>query len=38
MMTQNRAGSNHKAREQLGWRPAYASWRQGFADVIASGA
>ncbi len=26
-----------KAREALGWRPAYASWRQGFADVIASG-
>lgn len=35
MMTENRAGSNRKAREALGWRPAYASWRQGFAEVIA---
>jgi 2-alkyl-3-oxoalkanoate reductase len=35
MMTENRAGSNRKAKEALGWRPAYASWRQGFAEVIA---
>jgi nucleoside-diphosphate-sugar epimerase len=35
MMTENRAGSNRKAREALGWRPAYASWRQGFAEVVA---
>ena len=38
MMTESRAGSNAKARQALGWRPAYASWRQGFAEVIASGA
>ncbi len=37
MMTQTRAGSNAKARQALGWRPVYASWRKGFADVIASG-
>ena len=37
MMTESRAGSNAKARQALGWRPAYASWRKGFADVIASG-
>ena len=33
MMTQVRAGSNAKARDELGWRPAYASWREGFAMV-----
>jgi nucleoside-diphosphate-sugar epimerase len=33
MMTQVRAGSNAKAKEELGWRPAYASWREGFAMV-----
>jgi nucleoside-diphosphate-sugar epimerase len=38
MMTESRAGSNAKARQALGWRPAYASWRQGFAEVIASDA
>jgi 2-alkyl-3-oxoalkanoate reductase len=37
MMTESRAGSNAKARQALGWRPAYASWRQGFPAVIASG-
>ena len=37
MMTESRAGSNAKARQALRWRPAYASWRKGFADVIASG-
>ncbi len=33
MMTENRAGSNAKARSELRWRPAHASWRQGFAEV-----
>jgi hypothetical protein len=33
MMTEVRAGSNAKAREELGWRPAYSSWREGFAMV-----
>ena len=33
MMTQVWAGSNAKAREELGWRPAYSSWREGFAMV-----
>ncbi len=37
MMTRSRAGSNLKAKEALGWRPVFASWRQGFAEVIASG-
>jgi nucleoside-diphosphate-sugar epimerase len=35
MMTQSRAGSNAKAKRELGWRPAHASWRQGFAEVVA---
>ena len=34
MMTQQRAGSNAKAKHELGWQPAHTSWRQGFADVI----
>jgi nucleoside-diphosphate-sugar epimerase len=33
MMTEVRAGSNAKAKEELGWRPAYSSWREGFAMV-----
>ena len=32
LMTESRAGSNAKARRELGWRPAHASWRQGFAE------
>ena len=35
MMTQARAGSNAKARRELGWQPAHASWRQGFAEIVA---
>ena len=34
MMTQVRAGSNDKAKRELGWRPAHPSWRAGFADVV----
>jgi 2-alkyl-3-oxoalkanoate reductase len=30
LMTETRGASNGKAREQLGWRPAYPSWRDGF--------
>jgi len=33
MMTEVRAGSNAKAKDELGWRPAYTSWREGFAMV-----
>jgi nucleoside-diphosphate-sugar epimerase len=35
MMTEVRAGSNQKAKRALGWRPAHASWRQGFAEIVA---
>ena len=31
MMTEIRGASNAKAKRELGWRPAHASWRQGFA-------
>jgi nucleoside-diphosphate-sugar epimerase len=34
MMTQARAGSNAKAKRELGWQPAHPSWRQGFAETI----
>lgn len=33
MMTESRAGSNAKAKRELGWRPRYPSWRQGFAAI-----
>jgi nucleoside-diphosphate-sugar epimerase len=33
MMTECRAGSNAKAKRELGWQPRHASWRQGFAEV-----
>jgi 2-alkyl-3-oxoalkanoate reductase len=31
MMTEVRGTSNEKAKRELGWKPRYASWRQGFA-------
>lgn len=34
MMTKSRAGSNAKAKRELGWHPRYATWRQGFAEVV----
>jgi len=34
MMTESRGASNAKAKRELGWRPRYASWRQGFADGL----
>jgi nucleoside-diphosphate-sugar epimerase len=35
LMTQARAGSNAKAKKELGWRPSYCSWREGFTEVAA---
>jgi hypothetical protein len=29
-MTEIRGSSNAKAKRELGWRPAYPSWRDGF--------
>ena len=38
MMTEVRAGSNAKAKRELGWQPAHPSWRQGFAEVASRAA
>jgi nucleoside-diphosphate-sugar epimerase len=34
MMNEVRGASNAKAKRELGWRPRYPSWRQGFADGL----
>jgi 2-alkyl-3-oxoalkanoate reductase len=34
MMTEIRGASNAKARRELGWRPRYPSWREGFAQGL----
>jgi nucleoside-diphosphate-sugar epimerase len=34
MMTESRAGSNAKAKGELGWHPQHPSWRDGFAEII----
>lgn len=33
MMTRSRAGSNAKAKTELGWQLAHPSWSQGFAEI-----
>ena|SRR5919106_1059935 len=35
MMTDVRGASNAKAKRELGWRPNYRSWREGFTEVAA---
>jgi nucleoside-diphosphate-sugar epimerase len=35
MMTDARGASNAKAKRELGWRPIYPSWREGFVDALA---
>jgi nucleoside-diphosphate-sugar epimerase len=34
LMTETRAGSNAKAKRELSWAPAHASWRRGFAEIL----
>jgi hypothetical protein len=34
-MTDVRGASNAKAKRAFGWRPRYASWRDGFASGLA---
>ena len=34
-MTEQRGASNKKAKQQLGWRPIYPSWREGFRAELA---
>lgn len=36
LLTQTRGYSNAKAKRELGWRPEYASWREGFRAVLGS--
>jgi nucleoside-diphosphate-sugar epimerase len=38
LMTQIRGASNAKARRELGWRPRWASWREGFREGLGDGA
>jgi nucleoside-diphosphate-sugar epimerase len=33
-MTEQRGASNQKAKQQLGWQPGYASWRDGFRSEL----
>jgi nucleoside-diphosphate-sugar epimerase len=35
MLTEGRGFSNAKAKRELGWKPRYSSWRQGFAALFA---
>jgi nucleoside-diphosphate-sugar epimerase len=37
MATSVRGASNAKIKRELGWRPRYPSWRQGFLDPVARG-
>ncbi|MEU0315701.1 hypothetical protein [Nocardioides sp. NPDC006273] len=34
LMTSVRGSSNAKAKRELGWKPSYASWREGFKTGI----
>ena len=34
VMTEVRGASNEKAKRELGWKPRYASWRQGFVQGL----
>jgi nucleoside-diphosphate-sugar epimerase len=34
MMTEVRGASNAKAKRELGWQPAHASWREGFREAV----
>ena len=36
VMTQIRGSANTKAKRELGWQPAWPSWRQGFRDGLAA--
>jgi 2-alkyl-3-oxoalkanoate reductase len=38
LMEEVRGASNEKARRELGWMPAHASWREGFREVAAESA
>ena len=33
-LTEQRGASNFRLREELGWRPVWPSWREGFAEMF----
>jgi len=35
-MTQIRGSSNARAKRELGWQPAWPSWRQGFSGGLSA--
>jgi nucleoside-diphosphate-sugar epimerase len=37
MMTESRAGSNARAKRELGWQPRHPSWREGLAEAVGEG-
>jgi nucleoside-diphosphate-sugar epimerase len=37
-MTEGRGASNEKAKRELGWRPVWRSWREGFREALENGA
>ena len=36
-MTEGRGASNEKAKRELGWRPVWRSWREGFREALENG-
>jgi 2-alkyl-3-oxoalkanoate reductase len=36
-MTEGRGASNAKAKRELGWRPTWSSWREGFREALEDG-
>jgi nucleoside-diphosphate-sugar epimerase len=36
VMTDVRGAANAKAKRELGWRPQYATWREGFREEVSS--
>ena len=36
LMDESRGASNEKAKRELGWKPAHASWRGGFTEALAA--
>ena len=37
-MTEGRGASNERAKRELGWRPVWRSWREGFREALENGA
>jgi nucleoside-diphosphate-sugar epimerase len=35
MMTEVRGAANTKAKRELGWRPRFSTWREGFRNGLA---